>query len=363
MSETKTISKATTGGLGGLLRPRVWVPILLLALLFLGPVLVQGDQYLLHVLILTLLFGYWASCWNIVSGYTGPLSLGHAAYAGVGAYTSTLLFINLGITPWIGMFAGGLAGTIVGAIIGYPCLRLKGPYFALVTLAFAEILRTWVSNTVKVGNLNLNASMGLLVPIKRDPLFFEFVSKEPFYYIILVMTLLILAFVYWMERSKFGYQLAAVRTNDEAAESLGVDVTKTKMLAFMVSAFLTGVGGTFYAQYISYVDPSRILGMDLSIELALIGVLGGRGTLFGPLLGAVILTPASEITRAAFGGSVNLFGISLMPLGLHMVLYGLVMVLAMMFLPQGINWMVARVYWKVIGWIEGVGSRLRPAPA
>ena len=304
-------------------------PILgfVLLLLLLAPVLIRNEYYL-HVLVGVLFSAYLASAWNIVCGYTGQLSLGHAALCGIGGYVSTLLFINLGLSPWVGMLIGALCAMAVGVFVGYPCFRLRGPYFALTTIAFAEILRIWVENTEEVFGVELRGAQGIMVPLKGQiPWLFQFTSKIPYYYIISAMLLVVMVVTFWMERSRMGFYLKAIRADQDAAEALGINATRYLLSAMALSSFLTALGGSFYAQYFRYINPERNMGLDLSIEVALIGIVGGQGTVLGPVLGAFLLTPAGEISRGFLGGKF---------MGLHLVIYGLVLVLAVLFLPKGL---------------------------
>ena len=302
-------------------------PAAALLLLLVLPGFIQ-DEYYLHVLVGILFFAYMASAWNIVCGYTGQLSLGHSALCGIGGYISTLLFINLGLTPWVGMLIGGACATVVGVLIGYPCFRLRGPYFALTTIAFAEILRIWTENTEEILGIELRGAQGISVPLKgHRPWLFQFGDKVHYYYIIIGMLLLVLAITYWMERSRVGFYLKAIRGDQDAAEALGINSTRHLLTAMALSSFLTALGGSFYAQYFRYINPERNMGLDLPIEFALMGIVGGQGTVLGPVLGAFLLTPAGEISRATLGGKFP---------GLHLMIYGLVLVVAVLFLPKGL---------------------------
>lgn len=301
--------------------------VVTLGTLLLLPLAVR-DEYYLHVLVGVLYFAYMASAWNMVCGYTGQLSLGHAALSGIGGYVSTLLFINAGLTPWIGMLVGGVSASVIGVVIGWPCFRLRGPYFALTTIAFAEILRIWTENTEEIWALELRGAQGLSVPYKGNSAWlFQFDGKLPYYYIILAMLVGVMVITWWVEQSRMGFYLKAIRADQDAAEALGIHSTRYLLLAMAVSSFFTAVGGSFYAQFFRYINPERNMGLDLSIEMALMGIVGGQGTVLGPVLGAFLLTPAGEISRATLGGKFP---------GLHLVIYGLVLVLAMLFLPKGL---------------------------
>ena len=305
---------------------KYFLPIGLLFFLLI-PLIIR-DEYILHVLIMILYFAYMASAWNIICGYVGQLSLGHSVFSGIGGYVSVLMFIHLGLTPWIGMLLGGLCAALIGIIIGLPTFRLRGPYFALTTIAFAEILRIWFENTEEFLGIEIKGAMGLLVPLKgHAPGIFQFTDKQPYYYIILAMLITVMAIAYRMERSRLGFYLKAIRGDQDAAEALGIHPTRYTLTAMGLSAFLTGLGGSFYAQFFRYINPERNMGIDLSIDMALMGIVGGQGTVLGPVLGAFLLTPAGEISRAYFGGKL---------MGLHLIIYGIVLVLAVLFLPKGL---------------------------
>jgi branched-chain amino acid transport system permease protein len=287
-------------------------------------------KYFLEVLISILFFAYLGLAWNLLGGYAGQFSFGHAAFFGIGAYTSTLLLLRAGLSPWLGMLAGGLLATCFGLFEGYLSFRygLRGPYFSLVTLAFAEMLRVVTVNLKVVG-----ASLGLVVPSHANPRLFVFADKLPYYYVIFVMTAVALAITYLVAGSRLGYCLVAVRENEDAAEAAGVDARGAKLRAMAISAFLTALGGTFYAQYFAYIDPTITFGPAISIGGLLPAIVGGAGTVLGPVLGSFVLTPISEITRAVLRGRA----------GADIMLYGLVLILVISFLPQGLmGWLRAR---------------------
>lgn len=256
---------------------------------------------LVNIFLLIFLFGYLAQAWNILGGFAGQLSLGHAAFFGIGAYTSTILFTEFGISPWIGMLAGmGLAGA-VGLFIGVVSFhyRLAGPFFTLATIAFAELVRLTALHLKMTGG-----SMGILIPLQGDSLWYlQFSSKTPYYYIALAMMAAITALVWWMSRSRIGYYLHAIRQDEDAAEAVSIDTRRYKLIAVAMSAALTGAGGTFYAQYTQYVVPDDVLSVGLSVEIILRAIIGGSTTVLGPVIGSFILTPVAEATRVLFSGS------------------------------------------------------------
>jgi branched-chain amino acid transport system permease protein len=286
------------------------------------------SKYQLEILISVLFWAYLGIAWNLLGGYAGQFSFGHAAFFGIGAYTSTLLLLRVGVTPWVGMLVGGVLAAAFGLFEGYLSFRylLKGPYFSLVTLAFAEMLRVIAVNTKAVGS-----SLGLVIPTTQSaPQLLIFAGKLPYYYLILAMGTLALALTWKIGHSRLGFSLAAVRENEDAAETAGVDALATKLRAMGLSSFLTALGGTFYAQYFAYIDPTITFGPSVSIGALLPAIVGGAGTALGPVLGSFVLTPLSELTRFALRGRA----------GADVMLYGAVLVLVISFLPQGIMGLV-----------------------
>ncbi len=300
----------------------------LLVGLFLVPTVVTSPS-VLQIIILIVFYAYLTSSWNFVGGFAGVLPLGHSAFVGIGAYTSTLLYLTWGISPWIGMLVGGVLAMLVGLIIGLPTLKLRGAYFALATIAVGEGLRVLVENVEKIGPFEIRGPKGLLINLVEDaPLSaFQFQSKAPYYYIILVMLLVVLYLTHRMMNSKVGYYLAAGGEEPEAAEALGIKVSRYKLIAMAISCFLTALGGSFYAQMFLYIYPKSIMGLDLSYEIAFIALIGGRGTILGPVVGALLLRPVSELTRIYLS--------STMP-GLHLVIFGLVLIVVMRYQPKGL---------------------------
>jgi len=284
-----------------------------------------------HVMIMIFLYGALATAWNILAGYCGQISLGHAVYFGIGAYTSTLLVREAGLTPWLGMVAGAALAVLVSQAIGYPVFRLRGHYFAIATIGFGEIVQTLVLNWDRIGG-----ARGLFVPIKRPDSLLNFQfheSKAVYYYIALGLLALALAATRWLERSRRGYYFRAIREDQEAAASLGVHVAREKHVAMAVSAGLTALGGTFWAQYVLFIDPESVFPLSLSILICLVAVLGGVGSLWGPMLGAAILVPLSESTRVLLGGTGR---------ALDLVIYGALIMLIAVFQPAGVVGLVRR---------------------
>lgn len=292
-------------------------------LLFILFPLFTDNQYYLHIGILILYYALVSQAWNILSGYAGQFSFGHAIFFGTGAYASAILMTKYNISPWIGMFVGALVAILIALFIGFLSFRykLRGAYFSLGTLAFAEILRILVQNMDY-----FNKTLGILLPIGDNPWMFQFESRSAYYYIILVMLVVVTLITYWISRSRLGFNLIAIRENEDAAQSLGVSTFKNKMVAIAISGALTSIGGTFYAQYILYIDPPTTFGNDMSVAIILPAILGGMGTILGPIMGSLIIVPLGEITAHFFGGFA----------GVHLMVYGLILVFVILFLPEGL---------------------------
>lgn len=303
---------------------RIAAGLALLAALVAFP-LIFTQPFPRHVMIMVFLYAMLAQAWNVLAGYCGQISLGHAVFFGTGAYTSTMLVILLGLTPWLGMLAGVALAVLLSQAIGYPVFRLRGHYFAIATIAVGEIAQTLVINWDWVGG-----ARGLFVPIKRPDSLLNLQfhqSKQAYYYVALALLLLALALTRHMERSRTGYYFRAIREDQDAAASLGIPVARYKQRAMAMSAALTALGGTFYAQYVLFIDPESVLPLSLSILICLVAVLGGVGTLWGPLLGAAILIPLGEWTRVALGGTGK---------AIDLLVYGALIMLVSVIQPGGL---------------------------
>jgi len=285
--------------------------------------LFSGNQYLLSIAVMTLLYAYLALSWNVLGGIAGQLSLGHSAYFGIGAYASTWFFIHMGISPWIGMWIGAALAVVAAVIVGMSSLHLRGAYYALATLASAMVLKTLVENADDL----LGGPRGMEVTLLRNaPWQFQYTSKE-FYYVIALVFVALAVFINWrILRSRYGYYLAAVRNEQDAALALGVPTTRYKLYAAMISAAMTAIGGTFYAQFVLFVSPDKVFGANLGVVIAVVCIIGGRGTLWGPVLGALLLLPSEELARSFSGGM----------LGADMMLYGLLLMLVIWYEPRGL---------------------------
>lgn len=316
------------------------ITIAALAVAFVLPLVVH-DEFLLHSMVMVLYFAYLASAWNILCGYVGQISFGHSVFSGVGGYVSVLLLVGTGLSPWLGMFLGGLLSAILAVAIGYPTMRLRGPYFALTTIAFAEMIRIWFENTDVIFGIAIKGAEGLSVPlVGTDWTRFQFESKVPYYYIILVMLVIVAGMTWLIERSQLGACLKAIRGDRDAAESLGINPTKYTLIAYAISAFMTALGGCYYAMFIRYINPERNMGVELSLDMALMSIIGGQGTVAGPILGAFFLAPLAELTRTYLGGQF---------IGLHLAIYGLVLILAVLYLPKGLVHLFQQLLTRVMG--------------
>ncbi|WP_037453376.1 branched-chain amino acid ABC transporter permease [Skermanella stibiiresistens] len=295
-----------------------------------------ADGYLISVITLVLWFAYVGQAWNVMMGFAGQLSLGHSLYVGLGAYASAALFVHFGVGPWAGVWLGMLAATLAGAIIGTLGFRfaIRGVHFALLTIAFAEFTRIAFDHIGWLGG-----SGGFFLPVGdaagANPFDLRG-SPALFYYVILALTFGALALCRRLLHSRIGYFWLAIREDQEAAQAVGIDVFRAKLIAVMISAAMTSLGGVFYAFFYNNLFPEQIFSVGRSIELILAPVIGGIGTLFGPIFGAFILTPLAELVT----WGVESAGLD-MP-GIKQIFYGLALVAIVVYRPEGVWPWVAR---------------------
>ena len=277
-----------------------------------------------NLLISTFYYAYLGQAWNILGGYAGQLSLGHAAFFAIGAYTSTVLAIHLGISPWLGMLAGAVLAAILSLGIGYLGFRfgLRGFYFILLTLAAAEICRLIALHLPILGGYT-----GLFITFTPNPWQFQFRGKIPYYFIALAFLCVACGIVWLIQRSKLGTYLVAIREDEDASEALGVDTFRYKMIAYAVSAALTALGGTFYAYFQFYLQPNTVLHINHSVDIMIRPIVGGSGTILGPVLGSFLLELLGEFSRTYFAAGTA---------GLNVVIYGLLLIIVVLFLPRGV---------------------------
>jgi branched-chain amino acid transport system permease protein len=304
--------------------------LILLALLV---ALVQ-NAFVLHLLIMVFTSIALGQAWNIIGGYGGQLSFGHAAFYGIGAYTSTLLFVHAGVTPWLGMIAGGILAVAASLVLGMPCFRLRGTYFTLATIAFAEVLRILV---VYFKGFT-GGSIGIVLKFNAGFLNLMFRDREPFAYIALGFMILTYYLSVWIENSRLGYYLTALKENEDGARALGINTYRCKLIALMISAFLTALIGSFFAQYLTFIEPESEFSLGLSIAMTLPVMIGGIGTALGPVIGAFIITPLQELLRIYISGEYQ---------GLQHIIYGIVLVVVVICIPQGVyRWVTESIFKK-----------------
>lgn len=277
-----------------------------------------------HVMILIFLYAMMGLAWNIIGGYAGQVSLGDATYFGIGAYTTAVLLRDLNLSPWAGMALGALNAVVISLILGYPCFQVRGHYFAIATITLNEVVATIFTNWEFVGG-----AVGIYVPILPESFInLQFHrSKAPYYYIALAMLILAVLLNLWLGRSRLGYYFRAIRADQDAARALGIDITRYKLIAYAMTAALTSLGGSFYAMYVLYIDPTSAFAFSISLLVVLVAVLGGVGTVAGPIIGSVILISLSEGTRVLFGGTGR---------ALDVAIYGLLVMLVSVLQPQGL---------------------------
>ncbi len=287
----------------------------------LAPVGISSKFYL-DVLTLIFFTAYIGQSWNILGGYAGQFSFGGVMFFGTGAYTSSILLITFGIPPIFGIFVAVLMGAFLGFLVGYLSFRsgLRGSYFALITLAFAELLRVLANSVEFTGG-----GVGLFLTYAPGLKNLQFVSPTGFYYFSLFLLVISLAIALWLERSRFGAQLVAIRENEEAAEALGINTLKCKLYAIMIMGGMGGAAGTFYAQKYLYIDPPISYSIALSVEMLLVSIVGGLGTVFGPLIGSIVLHVVNEVARHFIDTP-----------GLSLIVYGVILIFIISYLPNGL---------------------------
>ena len=294
--------------------------------------LVTGSGVILNFVTMALYACLLAQAWNILGGFGGQFSFGHALFFGTGAYVQAIAQLQ-GLNPWLALPVALAASVLVGVFVGALSFRygLKGSYFALVTLAFAEVFRIGALSVAFTG-----AGVGLMVPLRASAANMQFASRAGYLWLVLAMVVVALLVTAWLRHSRFGAYLQAVRDNEDAARAVGVDPFRVKLAAIALSAALMGAGGAFYVQVFQYIDPGIAYGPGTSVEALVAAIVGGMGTLWGPMLGALALHLLADLTR-------NLFG--QLP-GINMVIYGVVLVLIMMFMPRGVAGFSLPARWR-----------------
>jgi branched-chain amino acid transport system permease protein len=280
--------------------------------------LLKPDIYYLSALFSLFMFAALSSSWNVFGGYTGYQNFGHAAFFGIGAYTSAMFLLKLGLSPFYTCILGGILAAIVAGIISYPCLKLRGPYFVLVTLMLGLCARIVAINVQWIGS-----STGLYLPFLKVSMF---ANKVIFYEVMLALMVLMILISMWVERSKFGLGLCSIFHDEDSAETQGVHAAKLKTGAYMLSAFLGGLIGGIYSYYRGYIHPDFIFDINISILVVLMSLLGGRQKWTGPIVGAAIVVVINEFLSAYLDIGAEL----------SRIVYGLLLVLVIMYLPDGL---------------------------
>jgi branched-chain amino acid transport system permease protein len=306
--------------------------IAVLAVILLALPQLVTSSFALDILIRILLFSFIGVAWNLMGGYAKQLSLGHAAYFGLGAYTSTLMQIDFDISPWIGMVAGGVVAMLASLPIGWLCFRLRGPYFAIATIATAQTLMLIV---LKFRDFAWGAEGTTIPNLGSSPLMMQFEGKAAYYYVALGLLALGLLVTFLIERSWIGYYLVAIGEDEDAAEAIGVNAPRIKRDIYMISAFLTALTGTFYVQYIYFIDPATAFNFNISIEAALVSIVGGIGTLWGPVIGTVLLETTSALLQSWLGSSTG---------GVQLTVYSLILMAVILWRPTGLMGLMQEVW-------------------
>jgi branched-chain amino acid transport system permease protein len=302
--------------------PKSYVSLILLVAMFVAP-LVMGSAFWTNMFVLLFVFAAMAVAWNIVGGYAGQLSLGHAVFYGIGGYTATLLTQNFGITPWLGMIAGAAISALVAVVVSYPTLRLKGPFFALATIAILEVVRLLVIHEESW----TGGSSGISLPLNIGWTWMVFRDKSNYLIIAFTLFLLVLWVSWFIRKSRMGHYLIAIREREDAARAVGIHTVKVKIMAAVVSAMLTSIIGTFHITYLTFVDPGSAFSLDLSIQIAMFALIGGLGTVAGPIAGTFLVLPIAELARGWLSAVGN---------GMHGLIYGLILVAVVLTIPRGL---------------------------
>ena len=284
---------------------------------------VLDQPFYRNVISLIFLWGAMAGAWNILGGYAGKFSLGNAAFFGTGAYTSSILFAKLNISPWLGMLVGMCLSMFLALVLGLITLRLKGKFFALCTIAFVALMEI---AAVHFRSLTSGAE-GLLIPYKPGLSNMVFDNDLTWIYIFLGFLLFVYSLSRWLESSPLGYRWTALRENEDAAEALGVNTLSAKLSSFTISAALTSIGGSLYAQYTMFIEPIYVFGQELSIQFALYAIIGGMGSALGPIMGAALMTPLEIFLRSSFPDLAS---------GASLAMYALLLIVVVLFIPRGL---------------------------
>jgi branched-chain amino acid transport system permease protein len=315
------------------------------------------DRFLLSLALLILFWAYLGNAWNIMGGYTGLFSFGHAMFYGIGAYTSTVLLVDYALSPWVGMLAGALIAGLFGAFVGYLLSRfgVRGHFFALGTFAIAEMVRLLATELEFI-----NTSIGIHIPLVRGDSWIRLQFEETFanyYYVILILFIIGQIITITIVRNKLGYYFQAIREDEEAAAALGVNVLRYKVISVAISAALTAIGGSFFAQYFLFIDPTIVFGVAVSVQILLRPIVGGVGTIWGPFVGALLLTPLAELTRRVVRTPPTFLDFIEGRAGVDVMLFGAILIIVVLFMPDGLVGAGKRLWSRVR---KGHGSVAQP---
>jgi branched-chain amino acid transport system permease protein len=278
------------------------------------------NDYYLNIIVMTFLWAALSGAWNLMAGYGGLVSLGQSAFFGIGAYTTAVLYASFGISPWIGLVAGVVLTTATAVLISWPCFRLRGAFFSLATLVFPIVMEIAANNWTDV----TRGASGIALPFKPGLRNFMFDSRWAYMLAAFVLMMAVYGITRWLHRGRLGLYLIAVRDDQDAAESMGVDPVRVKLQITMLSAALTSVGGFMYAQYILFLDPPSVFSINVSVQIALFSLIGGLGTPLGPIVGSVLMTPLDGLLSTFLGG------------GPRLLIYGAVLLAVVLVAPQGV---------------------------
>jgi len=317
------------------LKQRLAAAVAIVVLILLPQVL--KERYLLHILVMAGIYTILTLSWNLLAGYTGQLNLGHAAFFGIGAYSSALIAMKLGVSAWIGLIGGGLIDSFFGLLLGFPSLRLSGPYLAITTIGFAEILRLVATNWVDLtrGSLGLSG-IPLLTPIRLGDWTMKFYFERDYYYVVLVAALFTFFCIRCFTHSEFGVSLQALRDDEQGAKSIGIHTSRYKLTVFTLSAFFAGLAGALFAHFARLVSPDT-MSLHVTFDTLTMTMIGGLGTSVGPILGALVLTFLSEWLRTLE---------DFFRMDVRLVFYGLLLILTILFMREGL-----------VGAFKGLGER------
>lgn len=294
------------------------------------------DQFLVSLAVLVLFWAFLGNAWNILGGYAGQFSFGHAMFYGIGAYTSTVLLVDYSISPWVGMLVGALLAGLFGAFVAFLLFRfgIRGHFFALGTFAIAEMVRLSATELEFI-----NTSIGIHIPLIRGDDWLRLQFEETvanYYYLILGLFVFGMIITIVIVNQKLGYYFQAIREDEEAAAALGVDVLRYKVIAMGISGALTAIGGSFFAQYFLFIDPTIAFGVSVSVQILLRPIVGGVGTIWGPLIGAALLTPLSELTREIVRDPPSFLSFIEGRAGVDVMLFGAILIIVILFMPNGL---------------------------